>query len=296
MKHPDEEALIAYHDGKLTGGDGGDAGDDNDALQREAIALHLKECPECKGELDRIDAVLAALDSMAVPDPGEDYGQRVWKQIAPRLPQKQRRWWQFGANKQEAGSASAWSGLFEPHRWFEPQRLATLAAVAALVVVAFLTGRHVGPPKPIADAANVRERVLTLAVGEHLGRSEMVLVELANAGPENGSGAKQVNIASEQRRAEDLLEENGLYRQTALEQGDTALASVLDELERVLLDVAHSPQQLSVAQLETIRERIAAKGILFKVRVVGQELQQRGASAQPWPGESQAAKIERKKT
>ena len=88
--------MIAYLDGKLTGGDGGD---DNDALQREAIALHLKECPECKGELDRIDAVLAALDSMAVPDPEEDYGQRVWKQIAPRLPQKQRRWWQFGGNK-----------------------------------------------------------------------------------------------------------------------------------------------------------------------------------------------------
>jgi hypothetical protein len=283
MKHPGEEELIAYHDGKLTGTNG-------DALQREVIALHLKECPECKAELDRIDAVLAALDTMPVPDPGEDYGQRVWKQIAPQLPEKRRRWWAFGLSRQSAGSVSGWSGLFEP------RCLATLAAVAALVIVAFLAGRRVGPTKTIADAANVRERVLMLAVGEHLGRSEMVLVELANAEPENGSRAKQVNIASEQRRAEDLLEENRLYRQTALEQGDTALASVLDELERVLLDVAHSPQQLSAAQLETIRERIAAKGILFKVRVVGQELQQRGASAQPSPGESRAAKTERKKT
>ena len=93
-----------------------------------------------------------------------------------------------------------------------------------------------------------------------------------------------------------MLEENRLYRQTAMEQGDTALAAVLDELERVLLDVAHSPQQVSAAQLETIRERIAAKGILFKVRVVGQELQHRGESAQPPPGESRATKIERKKT
>jgi len=283
MKHPDEEELIAYHDGKLTGGDG-------DALQREGIALHLKQCPECKAELDRIDAVLAALDTMPVPDPGEDYGQRVWKQIAPRLPEKRRRWWEFRLSRQLASSVSGWSGLFEP------RRLATFAAVAAVVVVAFLAGRRVGPTKTVADAANVRERVLTLAVGEHLGRSEMVLVELANAEPKNGSGAKQVNIASEQRRAEDLLEENRLYRQTALEQGDTALASVLDELERVLLDVAHSPQQLSAAQLETIRDRIAAQGILFKVRVVGQELQQRRASAQPSPGERRAEKSERKKT
>jgi anti-sigma factor RsiW len=283
MKHPDEEELIAYHDGKLTGGDG-------DALQREALALHLKECPECKAELDRIDAVLAALDTMSVPDPGEDYGQRVWKQIAPRLPEKRRRRWEFGLSKQAAGRVSGWYGLFEP------RRLATFAAVAALVIVAFLAGRRVGPTKTVADAANVRERVLIMAVGEHLGRSEMVLVELANAEPADRSGAKQVNIASEQRRAEDLLEENRLYRQTAMEQGDTALAAVLDELERVLLDVAHSPQQVSAAQLETIRERIAAKGILFKVRVVGQELQHRGESAQPPPGERRATKTERKKT
>jgi hypothetical protein len=284
MKHPDEEELIAYHDSNLAGG--GDSG----VLQREAIGLHLKECPECKAELDRIDAVLAALDTMPVPDPGEDYGQRVWKQIAPRLPEKRRRWWDFGLSKQAAGRVSVWSALFEP------RRLATFAAVAALVIVAFLAGRRVGPTKTVADAANVRERVLIMAVGEHLGRSEMVLVELSNAEPENGSGAKQVNIASEQRRAEDLLEENRLYRQTAMEQGDTALAAVLDELERVLLDVAHSPQQVSAAQLDTIRERIAAKGILFKVRVVSQELQQRGESAQPSPGESRAAKTERNKT
>ena len=89
-----------------------------------------------------------------------------------------------------------------------------------------------------------------MAVGEHLGRSEMVLVDLANAEPLDAK-QKQVNISAEQRRAEDLLEENRLYRQTALEQGDTGLANILDELERVLLDVAHSPQEVTPAQLDT---------------------------------------------
>jgi len=139
------------------------------------------------------------------------------------------------------------------------------------------------------DQGKVRERVLIMAVGEHLGRSEMVLVELANAEPQ-GAGQKQVNISGEQRRAEDLLEENRLYRQTALEQGDTALAGVLDELERTLLDVAHSPQQPTAAQLEGMRQRIEDRGILFKVRVVGKELQQRGGS-----GEGPAAPIGAKK-
>lgn len=251
MSHPKEEELIAYHDGE--------------AEARRGLAAHVQDCPECRSELARIDALLAAINSIPVPDPGGDYGQQVWRQIAPRLPQKGTHWWDFF----RADSV---------RHWFGPQRLAAAGAIAALVLAAFIAGRisRSGPPAtPVAvDNTQVRERVLLMAVGEHLGRSEMILVELANAAPATAK-AKQVNISGEQRRAEDLLEENRLYRQTALEQGDAALAGVLDELERVLLDVAHSPQEVSNAQLETIRQRIESRGILFKVRVVGKELQQR---------------------
>ena len=265
MKHPKEEDLIAYHDGQ--------------AEERPAIAAHLADCPECRAELERIDAVLAALHNIPVPDPGDDFGRRVWQQIAPRLPEKRRHWWNF---------------FVEPRtvNWFEPKRLAALAGVAALVIASFLAGRITkspAGPAPVADASNVRERVLILAVGEHLGRSEMVLVELANAEPQSAK-QKRVNISGERRRAEDLLDENRLYRQTALQQGDTALAGVLDELERVLLDVAHSPQDVTPAQLQAIRQRIETQGILFKVRVVGKELQHREESTRPFPAPNDSRK------
>ena len=272
MKHPKEEELIAYHDGEPAG--------------RETIAAHLADCPECEVELARIDAVLAALNTIPVPEPADDYGQRVWQQISPRLPQRRGHWWDFLFREQNTAS------------WFAPRRLAAAGAIVALVLAAFIAGRVTkkeGPGTPVAvDTSKVRERILVMAVGEHLGRSEMVLVELANSAPQN-AGQKQVNISSEQRRAEDLLEENRLYRQTALEQGDTAVAGILDELERVLLDVAHSPQQMTPAQLEGIRQRIESRGILFKVRVVGKELQQRGESGNTPAQPASSAKSERNK-
>ncbi len=104
-----------------------------------------------------------------------------------------------------------------------------------------------------------------------------------------------MNISAEQRRAEDLLQENRLYRQTALQEGDTGLASVLDELERVLLDVAHSPEEVTPAQLEAIQKKIEARGILFKVRVVNKELQQRQEAAAPAPPHNESTKRERNK-
>jgi hypothetical protein len=256
-EHPNEEELIAYHGGE--------------PAKREVIATHVADCSECRTELARIDAVLAALSSLPVPDPGADYGARVWQKIAPRLPERPPvRWWQFDSSSLAAG----WRA------WLEPRRLAALGAVAAIAIVAFLAGRVTKHPDAVAvtaDASKIRERVLVMAVGEHLGRSEMMLIELGNAEPESAK-QKEINISGERRRAENLVEENRLYRQTALEQGDTALAGVLDELERVLLDVAHSPGEVTPAQLDEMQQRIAARGILFKVRVVGKELQQRERS------------------
>lgn len=265
MKHLSEEQLIAYQDGERSG--------------REEFAAHIAECAECRAELERIAGMLAAFQALPVPEPGEEYGRRVWQQIAPRLEEKRSHWWDF---------------------FLEPRRLTAGALVAALVLVAFLAGRvtrHTGIEKGItgpaaASDAQVRERVLMLAVGEHLGRSEMVLMEIANAGPE-GARVKQVNISSQRRRAEDLLDENRLYRQTALQEGDTGLANVLDELERVLLDVAHSPQTVTPAQFKSIRQRIDNDGLLFKVRVMTKEIQQRENVRKPGPAQSGSVKVER---
>jgi hypothetical protein len=262
MKHMTEEELIAYREGVTA--------------ERAGISEHLAACEECRTEMERIEVVLAALDTLSVPDPGDDYGRRLWQQIAPRLPEKRERWWQT---------------------WFEPKRLAAFGAVAVLILAAFLAGRisrRDRTPDVIANKEQVRERVLVVAVGEHLGRSEMMLVELSNAEPKDRA-AKKVNIAAEQRRAEDLLDENRLYRQTALEEGDAGLASVLDELERVLLDVAHSPEQVTPAQLESIQKKIEARGILFKVRVVGKELEQRQQATTPAPAQNDTTRKERNK-
>jgi hypothetical protein len=262
MKHLKEEELIAYREGV--------------AEQRGAISEHLAGCEECRGELERIEAVLAALDTLPVPDPGADYGRHVWQRIAQRLPEKPAMWWQV---------------------WLEPRRLAAAGGIVVMIVAAFVAGRiskRGNAGDSLANQEQVRERVLVVAVGEHLGHSERMLVELSNAAPNNPK-QKEVNISAEQRRAEDLLEENRMYRQTALQEGDAGLASVLDELERVLLDVAHSPEEVTPAQLEAIQKKIEARGILFKVRVVNKELQQRQEAAKPAPPQNESAKRERNK-
>jgi hypothetical protein len=121
----------------------------------------------------------------------------------------------------------------------------------------------------------VRERILLVDLGEHLDRSQMVLVELVSADDSSGT----VDISLEQSRAEQLVSANRLYRQTALSTGDAAMASVLDELERVLVEIAASPSTVSQEDLDSVRRRIESKELLFKVRVVSSQVRDRQRAA-----------------
>ena len=61
--------------------------------------------------------------------------------------------------------------------------------------------------------------------------------------------------------------------------GDAATASLLDELERVLVDVAASPSTLTQDDFDQVRRRIESKGLLFKVRVVSSDVHERQRAA-----------------
>jgi hypothetical protein len=119
------------------------------------------------------------------------------------------------------------------------------------------------------------ERVLLVAVGDHLDRSQMVLVELLNADP----SAPMLPV--ERERAADLVSANRLIRQSASQAGEAGVADVLDELERVLIEIANGTADESASELQVLKARIESRGILFRLRVVNQAVRERGREYGP---------------
>ncbi len=236
MTHIDQEELVLHYYGE-------------NAASSDTVERHLTECPDCRASYNSLRLVLNSVDSAPVPERAPDYGARVWQGLAPKI-----------------GSRRRWTKFLQPRWW------ALAPAAAALLLAAFLAGRFTQPvSKPSLAGNQVRERILLVAVGDHLDRSQMVLAELSNA----PDGKGKVDISGERQLAEDLLDNNRLYRQTARSTGDTAVASVLDDLERVLLEVAHSPSEVSKDQFDRLRQQIEERGLLFKVRVVGSQVRER---------------------
>jgi hypothetical protein len=262
VTHYAEEDLILYY-----------YGDPSTSLrargQQAEIERHLDECPSCATAYRTLAATLGMVTASEPPERGDQYGLEVWQRIRYRLPEQDAPWW---------------TTLF---RW---DRLVLASAAAVLILAAFVAGRvwprQAAPTTASAPAAttapgaaapgsnaDTRQRILLTSVADHLDRSERILTDIMNAPASR-------DISAEQRWADDLLSTSRLYRQDAIDAGEQSVAAVLDELERSLLEIVHSPSQISAADLDQIRRRIDAAALLFKVRVMSDELRQReGAPA-----------------
>jgi hypothetical protein len=241
MSHLSEEELILHYYGE-TG---------NPA----PVERHLDTCPACRAAYSSLERVLNVMDALPIPERSQGYEAAVWRRVSGKLPTPSRlRLW--------------------PWRW------ATAGAVLAAALMTLIVWHPTAPlgkrrSKPPASASGtdpfLQEQILRLAVGDYLDRSGIVLTELANA-----SSDAALDISTEQERTADLLAECRLYRQTALRADDNIVAGVLDELERVLLEVAHAPSRLDPAQVDELRRHLRSEGVLFRIRVLSSTVRSQG--------------------
>jgi hypothetical protein len=217
---------------------------------------HVVACAECAA---RLEALRHALERVPadVPERAPDYEARLWARLEPHL--------------------EAPGGVLR----LGPRRFALPAALAASLLLALLVGRPSGPPvaspAPVAAIA-APERVLLGAVSDHLERSRRVLAEMAGT----PASAGPVDLRAERALAANLVANSRLYRQTAARAGEARVADLLDDLERVLIEIANGPDQLRPDELRALKKRIDDRDLLFKVRALQSRVHER-ASKRPKP-------------
>ena len=221
------------------------------------VESHLASCATCQDEYARLTRALALLDTAdgfnPADAPGPAFEREVWARLEPTLAARRASW-----------LARRFQGA---PKW------ALAGSIATLVLAAFVAGRFTGdaPPAAVVDPEiDVAGRVMVVAVVDHLDRSQMVLMEVMNADVESA-----VDLSGEQTLARELIAANRLYRRTATTTGDDSTSDVLDELERVLLEIANTPEDATRDDLDALRARISSRGLLFKVRVVHSEMLER---------------------
>lgn len=193
--HLNEDDLILHYYGELEPAAAG------------RIADHLRECAACNASFTTLQRVLAAVNAAPPLELGDGFERKVWARLQPEL---------------DRGSRNGWLSWFV----LSPARLAWVSGIVMLVAAAFFAGRVSRPTVPsntdvtTTASSTLRERILLSDLGEHLDRSQFMLTELVSADPSDTA-----DFAAQRARAQELVADNRLYRQTATANGNAALAA-----------------------------------------------------------------------
>lgn len=240
MKHLSEEDLILVYYGEPGAPDGARA--------------HLAECGECTAAADSLARTLDLCNEWNAPAPAPGFERNLWARLAPLIDRK-------------------------PSLWSVSRTWMAVAATIALLVGAFFLGRGSRSPGPSAVSPSIiaglskqaRERILEISLADHLDRAGMLLTEISNAGD-----AGALDFAMVRSRAQDLVDEGRLMRQTLARRGASPTLTFLDETERFLIEVANAPDSVSPREVRELQQRISSGSLLFKVRIIESNLRTQG--------------------
>jgi hypothetical protein len=239
MKHLSEDELIELYYGEGT----------------SAANAHREACRECSRKYAEFTRSLEEIRPVAVPQRSADYGEHVWETLRPQLIPYEKK-------------TVRWRG------WARWRTAAMAVGCAMLLAAAFLGGRYwernTTKTANVTDSPQATQRVVLVVLGDHLDRTERLLVQLEHSQSPDTTEDEQM-----QSEARELLASNRLYRVTASNSGDSELAGALDRLEGVLVEIANDPN-LTAADLRRVRKDMNTKGILFEIRVLQARNQDQG--------------------
>ncbi len=235
MKHLVEEELV----GQAYGEGSDDAG------------RHLEACGECAQAYADLKNDLAEMKPIEAPARDAAYGERVWGAIADSLPvyePRPRTWFGMGLIRglsyAAAGLLLAAGSFYAGSRW-QQGRTPTTAENK--------------PPQPKRNA----RPIVVVVLGDHLDRSERLLVELKHVDANNAEMMPPLR-----KEARSLLAANRICKADAKKVDDPALQTALDHLDHLLNELANQPGGLNAASVSRLKDEMDADGLLFEVRVL----------------------------
>jgi hypothetical protein len=220
------DLVFAYQDGRLAG------------AEKKEFEQHLRTCPACSARLGEISTIDGLLQKAAAPVPGADFADS-WRRIAAALAPVPGR------------------------RVYAPRRAPRWALLATGFLAFFILGvgfaRLYFSPAGMKTAA-ASDAPFLYSTRDYFTALQPILSEFSNAPARDNSGA------GDSTRLRLLLNNLQLLRLRADRNRDASLLALLDDIELVLLEIAHLDRS-NPDSARLVGALIQEKGIAMKMKV-----------------------------
>ncbi len=225
----------------------------------DEVQRHLAGCASCRRELDGLRRTLSHFPEVR-PDPAADCPPEFWQELIEavdhRLPPPSVRipWSvRFAAIIQDITGPALRPSL----------ALGAVFLLAVSIVATWQLFRHEPSPAAVqmAAPAAIRPRPADIRVQNYLRKSRILLVGIANMPAAQDA---QLNLKPEREASRALVREARYLLQQDIDPGSER---VIEDMEKVLIELSNIREQSEIPELEIIRGGIERENLLFKIRI-----------------------------
>lgn len=231
------------------------------------VREHLARCPRCSREHNILKRELE-LVPLAGRKPSDERSEEFWRSFAANVERR---------IKEQRRTRPAFGGFLDQLSllWLSRRSQFAAAGGVALVLLAALLWitQSESIRSPENEATLSDENAVVPAhqeMNDYFRKSKILLVGISNMSTPSG---QPVDLSSERRIARGLIQKARLLEAQASDERATEL---INQLERILIELANMEEQVDLKDVELLRSGIRQENLLFKVRMAEEQLGRRG--------------------
>jgi len=233
---------------------------ESDAQDKNEVEKHLASCKRCTAELKQLESTLSALGRRPAAA-SEERSPDFWKDFSFRVEQRL-----HDVHARHRAPVSPWRAI-ESFFVFDRPLAISLCSVAVLIVLAIgIWALSINRQQnKIVQTAPARQQEQMDSVREEMSRyfrkSKTLLVGITNMKlPENQS----IDFSAERRASQELVHQARYLKNQPM---DVRSARLIDDMERILIELANLKQDNNLPNVEIVRSGIHQGNLLFKIRM-----------------------------
>ncbi len=237
---------------------------DQDSLNpeiRKRIHDHLSSCRRCHKELQSL-ALIARMTKENMPSPSDQRSAEYWSTFADAVEERLR-----PGERERRNIPSALNDLFRDLPVFRRRSAALLATGLAIGIVAgMIVLRHEPTPGVVDDVAEAvpqpaaTPQIELARMQKYFRKSKTLLIGIENMKLDEREG---LDLSGERDASRELLQEARYLQYQPL---DNRSARLIQDLERILIELANMKEQEGLLNVEIVRGGIHQENLLFKIR------------------------------
>ncbi|MBI4534777.1 MAG: zf-HC2 domain-containing protein [Ignavibacteriae bacterium] len=217
---------------------------------------HLLHCTRCQKDIRELNAAISIF--RPVVRPSEERSEEFWNTFALEVEQNIQRTEQHGWKERITETLQQWS----PTRRWVIVGMAGAAVTLVLAVIASRTTFTPGVEETPPEVTELESAALNIdRMSQYFRKSKTLLVGLTNM---KMFDDQPVDLNAERQASRELIHEARYLKRQPI---DMRSAQLINDLERVLIELANLEESSDIPDVQLIRSGIRHENLLFKIRM-----------------------------